>query len=85
LLCSHFPDACNRLGKKTTTLVSGLNIDIQVERWPIERLIPRVNNPRTHRREQVARIAKLPADIGYYSVRPMRIHPRTEVMNAGVI
>ena len=35
-----------------------MNIDIQVERWPIERLIPRVNNPRTHSREQVARIAE---------------------------
>jgi DNA modification methylase len=34
-----------------------LNIDIQIERWPIERLIPRVNNPRIHSREQVARIA----------------------------
>jgi ParB-like chromosome segregation protein Spo0J len=34
-----------------------MNIDIQVERWPIDRLIPRVNNPRTHSREQVARIA----------------------------
>ncbi len=31
--------------------------DIQVERWPIERLIPRANNPRTHSREQVANIA----------------------------
>ena len=34
-----------------------LNIDIKIERWPIERLIPRVNNPRTHSREQVASIA----------------------------
>jgi ParB-like chromosome segregation protein Spo0J len=34
-----------------------MNIDIQVERWPIERLIPRANNPRTHSREQVAKIA----------------------------
>jgi ParB-like chromosome segregation protein Spo0J len=33
------------------------NIDIQIERWPIERLIPRVNNPRTHSRAQVASIA----------------------------
>ena len=31
--------------------------DIQVECWPIERLIPRANNPRTHSREQVANIA----------------------------
>ncbi len=34
-----------------------VEIDIQIERWPIERLIPRANNPRTHSREQVARIA----------------------------
>ena len=25
-----------------------MNIDIQVEHWPIDRLIPKVNNPRTH-------------------------------------
>ncbi len=31
--------------------------DIQIERWPVERLIPRANNPRTHSREQVANIA----------------------------
>jgi hypothetical protein len=34
-----------------------VEIDIQIERWPIERLIPRANNPRTHSREQVASIA----------------------------
>src|SRR5579863_6030173 len=34
-----------------------VEIDIQIERWPIERLIPRANNPRTHSREQVAHIA----------------------------
>ena len=34
-----------------------LDIDIEIEHWPVERLIPRVNNPRTHSRDQVARIA----------------------------
>jgi DNA modification methylase len=34
-----------------------IRIDIQVERWPIGRLIPRVTNPRTHTPEQVAKIA----------------------------
>jgi ParB-like chromosome segregation protein Spo0J len=34
-----------------------LPFDIQIDRWPIERLIPRANNPRTHGREQVASIA----------------------------
>ena len=32
-------------------------IDIQIERWPIERLIPRANNPRTHSAAQVAQLA----------------------------
>ncbi len=34
-----------------------VEIDIQIERWPIERLIPRATNPRTHNREQIASIA----------------------------
>jgi len=41
------------------------NIDIQIERWPIERLIPRANNPRTHSREQVARIAASIREFGF--------------------
>jgi DNA modification methylase len=34
-----------------------IRIDIQVEHWPIERLIPRITNPRTHTPEQLAQIA----------------------------
>jgi ParB-like nuclease domain len=34
-----------------------MNTEIQIERWQIDRLIPRANNPRTHNREQVANIA----------------------------
>jgi ParB-like chromosome segregation protein Spo0J len=34
-----------------------VEMDIRIERWPIERLMPRANNPRTHSREQVANIA----------------------------
>ena len=34
-----------------------MTIGIQIESWPIERLIPRANNPRTHSREKVANIA----------------------------
>lgn len=34
-----------------------LNIDIQIEQWPIEQLTPRANNPHTHSRAQVASIA----------------------------
>jgi len=33
------------------------NIDIQVERWLIGRLIPRGNNPRTHSNAQITQIA----------------------------
>jgi DNA modification methylase len=31
--------------------------EIQIERWPIERLIPRATNPRTHSSAQVAQLA----------------------------
>src|SRR5580704_11485975 len=34
-----------------------IRIDIQVQQWPISRLIPRITNPRTHTPEQVAQIA----------------------------
>ena len=34
-----------------------IRINIQVERWPINRLIPRITNPRTHTPEQVAQVA----------------------------
>lgn len=34
-----------------------MNIDLQIERWLIEQLIPRATNPRTHSPEQVAQIA----------------------------
>src|ERR1017187_6762181 len=42
---------------KKATVSPPVEIDIQIERWPIERLIPRANNPRTHSWEQVASIA----------------------------
>ena len=34
-----------------------IRINIQVERWSISRLIPRITNPRTHTPEQVAQVA----------------------------
>ncbi len=34
-----------------------IRIDIQIEQWPISRLIPRITNPRTHTPEQVAQVA----------------------------
>jgi hypothetical protein len=56
-----------RVAKANTTAQSatGPNIDIQIERWAIERLIPRVNNPRTHSREQVAKIAASIREFGF--------------------
>ncbi|MGA2714165.1 MAG: ParB/Srx family N-terminal domain-containing protein [Bryobacteraceae bacterium] len=42
-----------------------MNTDIRIERWPIARLIPRVNNPRTHSREQVANIAASIQEFGW--------------------
>jgi DNA modification methylase len=40
-------------------------VDIQIERWPIERLIPRINNPRTHNRTQIANIAASIQEFGW--------------------
>ena len=40
-------------------------IDIQVEVWPIERLIPRANNPRTHSNGQITQIAASIATFGW--------------------
>ena len=34
-----------------------MNINIQIERWAVDRLIPRVTNPRTHSPEQIAQLA----------------------------
>jgi len=42
-----------------------VEIDIQIERWPIKRLIPRANNPRTHSREQIAAIAASIQEFGW--------------------
>ena len=42
-----------------------IRIDIQVERWPIDRLIPRVTNPRTHSPEQIAQIAASMGEWGW--------------------
>ena len=42
-----------------------IRINIQVERWPISRLIPRVTNPRTHSPEQVAQVAASMEEFGW--------------------
>lgn len=42
-----------------------MNDQIQIERWPVERLIPYARNPRTHTDEQVAQIAASIAEFGW--------------------
>lgn len=42
-----------------------MKTDIQIERWPIERLIPFARNPRTHTEEQVAQIAASIVEFGW--------------------
>src|ERR1700674_953103 len=42
-----------------------IRINIQVERWPISRLIPRITNPRTHTPEQVAQVAASMKEFGW--------------------
>jgi DNA modification methylase len=42
-----------------------IRISIQVERWPISRLIPRITNPRTHTPEQIAQVAASMREFGW--------------------
>src|ERR1035437_495271 len=42
-----------------------IRIDIQVERWSIGRLIPRITNPRLHTPEQIARVAASMREFGW--------------------
>src|SRR6202043_371427 len=42
-----------------------MNIDIQIEVWRIDRLVPRPNNPRTHSNSQIAQIAASIAEFGF--------------------
>jgi DNA modification methylase len=42
-----------------------IRIDIQVERWSIGRLIPRITNPRLHTPEQIARVAASMTEFGW--------------------
>jgi len=69
-----------RVAKANTTAGSTArpNIDIQIERWPIERLIPRANNPRTHSREQVAQIAASIQEFGW--TNPVLVDANDEIL-----
>lgn len=42
-----------------------MKTDIQIERWPVERLIPYARNPRTHTEEQIAQIAASIVEFGW--------------------
>jgi DNA modification methylase len=48
-------------------------LDIQIERWPVARLIPSDGNPRTHSPEQVAQIAASIREFGF--VNPVLVAP----------
>ena len=42
-----------------------MNIDLQIERWPVERLIPRATNPRTHTPAQITQVAHSIQEFGW--------------------
>ncbi len=42
-----------------------MKTDLQIERWPLERLVPFARNPRTHTEEQVAQIAASIVEFGW--------------------
>src|ERR1017187_5228139 len=42
-----------------------VRIDIEIETWPITRLIPRITNPRTHTPQQVAQVAASMREFGW--------------------
>src|ERR1039458_10383416 len=48
-------------------------LEIQIERWPVDRLIPSDGNPRTHSPEQVAQIAASIRVFGF--VNPILVGP----------
>ena len=50
---------------KTAHASPPIQSDIQVERWPIGRLVPRALNPRTHSDQQVAQVAASIREFGW--------------------
>ncbi len=57
-----------------------MNLELHIERWPVEKLIPYIRNARTHSAEQVAQIAASIAEFGF--VNPVLIGP-DQVIIAG--
>ena len=64
--------ACEPVGKLVMAL------EIQIERWPIDRLVPDGRNPRTHSPEQVAQIASSIREFGF-------VNPILAVPDGGII
>jgi DNA modification methylase len=60
-------------GKITNHSPARLNVEIQVELWQIEKLIPRDNNPRTHGNLQIGQIAASIEEFGF--TNPILIEP----------
>ena len=64
-----------------------MNIDLQIERWPVERLIPRATNPRTHSPGQIAQVGTV--DPGIRMDQPdsgrggQRYHRRSRSIDGG--
>ena len=54
------------------------NLDLQIERWPVDRLIPSDANPRTHTPAQVAQIAASIREFGF--VNPILVAPDGEII-----
>jgi DNA modification methylase len=45
--------------------VDGVRTEIQIEQWPVDRLIPYARNARTHTEEQIAQVAASIAEFGW--------------------
>ncbi len=52
--------------------------DLQIQRWPLDRLVPYARNARTHSDGQVAQIAASIAEFGF--VNPVLIDERGEII-----
>ena len=64
-----------------------MNIDLQIVRWPVERLIPRATNPRTHSPAQIAQVARSIQEFGWTNPDSgrggQRYHRRSRAANGG--
>jgi ParB-like chromosome segregation protein Spo0J len=57
-----------------------IRINIQVEQWRIERLIPRIANPRTHSPQQITQIAASIREWGW--TNPILVGANNDVVGA---